>query len=68
MCWVRETGFIPAALAGMIAGMAGVGHKDVMSAVTFMAVLLTILLQAGTTGYATRKLGVELRSGSGQEE
>jgi cell volume regulation protein A len=62
MCWVRETGVIPAALAGMIAGMAGVGHKDVISAVTFLAVLLTILLQASTTGYAARKLGLELHS------
>ncbi|WP_331436741.1 hypothetical protein [Gordoniibacillus kamchatkensis] len=52
----------------MIAGMAGVGHKDVISAVTFMAVLLTILLQASTTGYVARKLGVEMRGDAGHEE
>lgn len=40
MCWVRETGVIPAALSGMIAGMAGVAHKDVLASVTFLTVLL----------------------------
>jgi cell volume regulation protein A len=63
MCWVRETGVIPAALSGMIAGMPGVGHKDVIAAVTFLAVLLTILLQAGTTGAVARKLGLEVGRG-----
>lgn len=58
MFWVRETGVIPAALSGMIAGM-GVKYADVIASVTFMAVLLTILLQAGTTAYAARKLGIE---------
>lgn len=59
MCWVRETGVIPAALSGMIAG-AGVAHADVLSAVTFMAILMTIVLQASTTAYAARKLGLEI--------
>lgn len=57
MFWVRETGVIPAALAGMLAG-AKVPHNEVISAVTFLAVLLTILIQASTTGYAARKLGL----------
>lgn len=59
MFWVRETGVIPAALAGMVAG-AGVLHSDVISSVTFMAVLLTILFQASTTGWLARKLGLEV--------
>jgi cell volume regulation protein A len=58
MFWVRETGVIPAALAGMVAGL-GVKYADVIASVTFLAVLLTILLQASTTAYAARKLGIE---------
>ncbi|MCZ8522399.1 MULTISPECIES: cation:proton antiporter [Paenibacillus] len=61
MFWVRETGVIPAALSGMVAGM-GVAHADIIASVTFMAVLLTIVLQAGTTAYAARKLGLEEKS------
>ncbi|HEY0826611.1 MAG TPA: sodium:proton antiporter [Bacilli bacterium] len=57
MCWVRETGVIPAALAGVILGM-GVKHADIISSVTFMAILLTILIQASTTAYVGRKLGI----------
>jgi cell volume regulation protein A len=55
MCWTRETGVIPAALAGMLAG-AGAPGADVIAAVTFMAVLLTILVQATTTRWLARKL------------
>ncbi|PUA39521.1 sodium:proton exchanger [Paenibacillus elgii] len=58
MFWVRETGVIPAALSGMVAGM-GVKYADVIASVTFLAVLLTILLQAGTTAYVARRLGLE---------
>lgn len=59
MFWVRETGVIPAALSGMIAGT-GIAHADVIASVTFMAVLLTILLQASTTAIVARKLGLEV--------
>lgn len=58
MCWVRETGVIPAALSGMVSG-AGIAHADVIAAVTFMAILLTILVQASTTAYVGRRLGLE---------
>ncbi|WP_409345040.1 cation:proton antiporter [Paenibacillus sp. MBLB4367] len=61
MFWVRETGVIPAALSGMIAGT-GIAHADVISSVTFMAVLLTILVQASTTAFVARKLGLEVRN------
>ncbi|BCU82997.1 sodium:proton antiporter [Polycladomyces abyssicola] len=57
--WVRETGVIPAALSGMIVG-AGVAHADVIAAVTFIAILLTIVLQASTTGVVARWLGVDV--------
>lgn len=59
MCWVRETGVIPAALVAMIAGL-HLPHYREISSVTFMAILLTIVLQAGSTGYVARKLGVAL--------
>lgn len=62
MFWVRETGVIPAALSGMMAG-AGVRYADIIASVTFMAVLLTILFQASTTSYVARKLGLEEHRG-----
>ncbi len=55
MCWTRETGVIPGALAGMLIGMK-VPHSDVIASVTFMAILITILVQATTTGWLARKL------------
>lgn len=57
MCWTRETGVIPGALAGMLVGMK-VPYSDVIASVTFMAILLTILLQATTTEWLARKLGL----------
>jgi cell volume regulation protein A len=59
MFWVRETGVIPAALAGMVAGL-GIKHSELISSVTFLAVLLTILFQASTTAFVARKLGLEV--------
>jgi cell volume regulation protein A len=64
MVWVRETGVIPAALSGMVAGM-GIRHADIIASVTFMAILLTILIQASTTAYVARKLGLEVKEGMG---
>lgn len=60
MCWVRETGVIPAALSGMIVGM-GLPHAGIISAITFMAIVLTIVVQASTTAWVARKLGLEVR-------
>lgn len=57
MFWVRETGVIPAALLGMIAG-SGVANIEAISAVTFLAILVTILVQASSTGWVARKLGI----------
>jgi cell volume regulation protein A len=55
MCWTRETGVIPGALAGILVGVGAPG-ADVIVAVTFMAVLITILVQATTTRWLARKL------------
>ncbi|MBV9566218.1 MAG: sodium:proton antiporter [Bradyrhizobium sp.] len=55
MCWTRETGVIPAALAGLLLGLRAPG-ADVIASVTFVAILLTILIQAPTTEWLARRL------------
>lgn len=60
MFWVRETGVIPAALSGMIVA-SGVDYANEISSVTFIAILVTILIQASTTGYVAKKLGMILK-------
>jgi cell volume regulation protein A len=57
MCWTRETGVIPAALAGLLLGMKAPGAQ-MIAAVTFIAILMTILIQASTTEWLARKLGL----------
>jgi cell volume regulation protein A len=57
MCWTRETGVIPAALAGLLLGMKAPGAPMIAS-VTFIAILMTILIQAPTTEWLGRKLGL----------
>ena len=57
MCWTRETGVIPGALAGILLGMKVPG-AEVIASVTFLAILLTILLQATTTRWLAGKLGL----------
>jgi cell volume regulation protein A len=55
MCWTRETGVIPGALAGLLVGMQVPGAPMIAS-ITFIAILTTILLQATTTRWLARKL------------
>ena len=57
MCWTRETGVIPAALAGLLVGMNAPGAQMIAS-VTFVAILMTILIQAPTTKWLGRRLGL----------
>jgi cell volume regulation protein A len=57
MCWTRETGVIPAALAGLLLGMKAPGAQMIAS-VTFVAILMTILIQAPTTKWLGAKLGL----------
>jgi cell volume regulation protein A len=63
MCWTRETGVIPAALAGLLLGMHAPG-ADIIAAVTFIAVLMTLLIQAPTTRALARSLGLLERDGA----
>ena len=57
MSWTRETGVIPGALAGILLGMKVPG-AEVIAAVTFLAILLTILIQATSTRWLAGRLGL----------
>ena len=57
MCWTRETGVIPAALAGLLLGSKA-PSAHVIASVTFVAILMTILIQAPTTEWLARRLGL----------
>ena len=57
MCWTRETGVIPAALAGLLLGRKVPGSQ-IIASVTFIAILMTILIQATTTKWLAGKLGL----------
>ena len=60
MCWTRETGVIPGALAGLLLGIKAPG-APLIASVTFIAILMTILIQAPTTRWLGKRLGL-LRS------
>jgi cell volume regulation protein A len=57
MCWTRETGVIPAALAGLLLGMKA-PQAHLIASVVFVAILMTILIQAPTTEWLGRRLGL----------
>jgi potassium/hydrogen antiporter len=64
MCWTRETGVIPAALAGLLLGIkAPAAH--LIASVTFVAILMTILIQAPTTEWMAKRLRL-LRAADGE--
>jgi potassium/hydrogen antiporter len=55
MCWTRETGVIPGALAGLLVGV-GAPHAGLIASVTFLAIMITIIVQATTTRWLAEKL------------
>jgi potassium/hydrogen antiporter len=57
MCWTRETGIMPAALAGILLGVKAPGAQTIAS-VTSIAILMTILIQAPTTRWLGARLGL----------
>jgi potassium/hydrogen antiporter len=57
MCWTRETGVIPAALAGLLLGSKA-PEARLIASVTFVTILMTILIQAPTTEWLGRRLGL----------
>ncbi|WP_411679405.1 cation:proton antiporter [Clostridium thailandense] len=58
LMWTKETGVIPAALAGMLVSMK-IPNAELISAVTFMAIILTLLLQASTAVLLAKKLKLD---------
>ncbi|MBK5244184.1 MAG: sodium:proton antiporter [Eubacteriaceae bacterium] len=59
LCWTRETGVIPAALAGMLITM-NIPNAELISAVTSMAIIITLTFQASTAKYFAKMLGLEV--------
>ncbi|HEV7846289.1 MAG TPA: sodium:proton antiporter [Thermoleophilaceae bacterium] len=57
LCWTRETGVVPAALVGVLAGL-GIPHGDVFASVVALAIVLTLLLQALPAGWLAGRLGL----------
>lgn len=55
--WVRETGVVPAALASLLLAARAPG-APMVAAVVFLAVVVTILVQAPTTGLWAKVTGV----------
>ncbi|GIM46168.1 sodium:proton antiporter [Collibacillus ludicampi] len=55
MFWTRETGVIAAALVGIVAS-SGLSEGKLMSAIVFVAILSTLLLQASTTPAVAKNL------------
>lgn len=57
LCWCRETGVVPAAIAALLLAQ-GVEGADIAVALVAMAILTTLLLQATTAGVVARRLGL----------
>jgi len=57
LCWTRETGVVPAALVGVLAGL-GVPHVDLLAGVVALAIVATLLLQATPAAWLARRLGL----------
>lgn len=57
MCWTRETGVMPAALAGILIGMKAPG-AEVIASITFLTIIMTIIIQATSTRWLAAKLGL----------
>jgi potassium/hydrogen antiporter len=57
LCWTRETGVVPAALVGVLAGL-GVPHTEVYASVVALAIVMTLLLQALPAAWLAERLGL----------
>ncbi len=64
LMWTRETGVIPAALAGMLISMQ-IANAQVISAVTFMTIIITLSFQASSAKYVAKLLKLEVCDESG---
>jgi cell volume regulation protein A len=57
LCWTRETGVVPAALVGVLAGL-GVPNVEIYASVVALAVVLTLVLQAVPASRLADRLGL----------
>ena len=57
LCWTRETGVVPAALVGVLAGL-GVPDVEVYAAVVALAIVMTLVLQALPAAWLAGRLGL----------
>ena len=57
VAWTRETGVIPGALASILVA-AHAPHADMLAAIIFMAILITIIVQATTAKWVAGRLGL----------
>ena len=57
LCWTRETGVVPAALVGVLAGL-GVPNIDAYASVVALAIVMTLVLQALPAAWLARRLGL----------
>lgn len=63
LAWTRETGVVPAALAGLLVAR-GVPDADLVVVVVSLAVVATLLIQSTTKPWLARRLGL-LEQGDG---
>jgi cell volume regulation protein A len=57
LCWTRETGVVPAALVGVLAGL-GVPDVELYASVVALAIVLTLVLQALPAPRLAARLGL----------
>jgi potassium/hydrogen antiporter len=57
LCWTRETGVVPAALVGVLAGL-GVPDIELYASVVALAIVMTLILQALPAAWLARRLGL----------
>ena len=55
--WCRETGVVPAAVAGLLLAR-GVEGAEIVAAMVALAVVTTLLVQATTAGALAQRLGL----------
>ena len=66
MCWTRETGVIPAALAGLLLGNKA-PQAHLIASVVFVTILMTILIQAPNTEWLGHRLGLIAKAPTKQD-
>jgi cell volume regulation protein A len=57
LCWTRETGVVPAALVGVLAGL-GVPNGELYASVVALAIIGTLVLQALPAAWLAGRLGL----------